>query len=120
MSRLAALCLTLLLVLAGTGPAPAQEAATLVADRVLISGDTALVAEGNVEVLWQGTRLRARRISYDRAADRLTIEGPITLTAGENVAISRFVFGVSSAIRCSSNGIPASLSSNQERNDQDE
>lgn len=68
-------------------PTAAQEAATLVADRVEVRSATLLVAEGNVEVFWQGARLKASRIVYDRAADRLTIEGPIVLTDGEDVAI---------------------------------
>ncbi len=78
---LAILCLTLAL------PARAQDAATLLADRVEIRADTFLVAEGNVEVLWRGARLTARRITYDRAGDRLAIDGPITLTEGESVAL---------------------------------
>jgi LPS-assembly protein len=68
-------------------PAAAQEAATLVADRVEVRSSTLLVAEGNVEVFWKGSRLSASRIVYDRAADRLTIEGPIVLTDGDEVAI---------------------------------
>ncbi len=72
--------LALALSLGWTAPAPAQDAATLVADRVFINGDNTLVAEGAVEVLHQGTRLRATRIVYDQSTDRLTIEGPITLT----------------------------------------
>jgi LPS-assembly protein len=58
----------------------AQDIATLVADRVAVTGNDLLIAEGGVEVLYQGSRLRAMRITYDRAADRLRIEGPITLT----------------------------------------
>ena len=57
----------------------AQEQAVLVADRLAITGNDVLVAEGNVEVLYQGRRLSAKRIVYDRAADRLVIEGPIVL-----------------------------------------
>ena len=57
----------------------AQEQAVLVADRLAITGNDVLVAEGNVEVLYQGRRLSAKRIVYDRAADRLVIDGPIVL-----------------------------------------
>lgn len=64
-------------------PAVAQEKATLVADSVSIANDTTLVAEGHVEVLYQGTRLSATRVLYDQAADRLTIDGPIVLDNGE-------------------------------------
>ena len=67
--------------------AAAQDAATLVADRVEIRADQALVAEGAVEVLYEGTRLSATRVIYDRAADRLTIDGPITLTDPEGTIL---------------------------------
>lgn len=76
--------LTVLMLVAGLFTLPllarAQDMATLIADRVAITGDSTLIAEGGVEVLYMGRRLRASRIVYDRAADRLTIEGPITLT----------------------------------------
>jgi LPS-assembly protein len=58
----------------------AQDQATLISDRLEITGDTRLIADGNVEVLFQGNRLKASRIVYDQATDRLTIEGPIVLT----------------------------------------
>ncbi|HMO71605.1 MAG TPA: LPS assembly protein LptD [Paracoccaceae bacterium] len=77
-----ALLLALWVLLAGALPLAAQDQASLVADRVAITGRDVLVAEGGVEVFYQGRRLRASRISYDRAADRLTIEGPIVLSDG--------------------------------------
>ncbi|MCX7646605.1 MAG: LPS assembly protein LptD [Rhodobacteraceae bacterium] len=86
-AALAAIALASASAIAPARPAAAQEAATLVADRVEIRADNLLVAEGNVEVFWRGSRLRATRIAFDRAADRLTIEGPIILTEGERVAI---------------------------------
>jgi LPS-assembly protein len=61
-------------------PLAAQDLATLVADRVSVSGQSILIAEGNVEVLYRGQRLRAASITYDRDADRLAIAGPIWLT----------------------------------------
>ncbi|VDC30143.1 LPS-assembly protein LptD [Pseudogemmobacter humi] len=64
-------------------PAGAQERATLIADRMEISGDNRLSAAGNVEVLHQGYRLTAARVTYDKAADSLTIDGPLTLTDPE-------------------------------------
>ncbi len=76
----AVLALVLILVLAL--PAAAQDSATLVADRVEIAGDNLLIADGAVEVFYKGRRLRASRIVYDAAANRLTIEGPIVLTDG--------------------------------------
>ena len=65
----------------------ATDLATLVADRVSIAADTTLVAEGHVEVLWRGTRLRASAIRYDRATGRLQIDGPITITDGDNLIL---------------------------------
>lgn len=68
----------------------AQEKATLVADSLAIAGDNRLIAEGNVEVLFRGRRLKAERIVYDQAADRLEITGPIVLTdeTGETVILA--------------------------------
>lgn len=76
------LVLALVLALAAPLPATAQDQASLVADRLSITGNDVLVAEGAVEVFYQGRRLRASRITYDRAADRLSIEGPIVLSDG--------------------------------------
>ncbi len=90
MNRAATLLLAgLMLALALFAPeaARAQDTATLLADTVRIEADRVLIAEGNVEVLYRGTRLRATRILYDGAADRLTIDGPITLTQGPDVAL---------------------------------
>lgn len=61
-------------------PALAQDQATLVSDSLEITGDTRLIAEGNIEVFFKGRRLKAQRIVYDQAADRLEITGPIVLT----------------------------------------
>ncbi|WP_101340397.1 LPS-assembly protein LptD [Cereibacter azotoformans] len=73
------LCATILAPL----PAAAQEKATLVADSLSIVNETTLVAEGHVEVLFRGTRLKASRVLYDQAQDSLTIDGPIVLDSGE-------------------------------------
>ncbi|WP_084860395.1 LPS-assembly protein LptD [Salibaculum halophilum] len=70
----------------------AQAPATLLADRVTVPpGSDRLVAEGNVEVVFEGTRLSAARITYDRAADRLQITGPIFIRtqAGEVLTAER-------------------------------
>jgi LPS-assembly protein len=69
-----------LLLLLWPAIALAQDQAALIADRLAITGNDVLVAEGNVEVLYQGRRLTAKRITYDRAADRLVIDGPLVLT----------------------------------------
>ena len=57
--------------------APAQEAATLVADRVRVEDDRSLVAEGDVEIVVGGARLTAAAVRYDRATDGVVIVGPI-------------------------------------------
>jgi LPS-assembly protein len=82
--------LLLALALAMGGPALAQEQATLVSDSLEITGDTRLIADGNVEVLFQGRRLKASRIVYDQATDRLEIDGPIVLTepSGEVIILA--------------------------------
>lgn len=61
-------------------PARAQDTATLVSDSLAITGDTRLIADGNVEVFFKGNRLKASRIVFDQATDRLEITGPIVLT----------------------------------------
>lgn len=77
MARLLALVALLIgLVL----PALAQERATLVSDSLQITGDTRLIADGNVEVFFKGRRLKASLIVFDQATDRLEITGPIVLT----------------------------------------
>ena len=69
------------------GPLWAQDAATLVADRVEIRGDNVLVAEGAVEILQKGMTLTATRVTYDSAKDTLSIEGPIVLTDASGTRI---------------------------------
>ena len=60
-------------------PAVAQDRATLIADSLAIRGNDVLVADGNVEVFYQGTTLQAANVIYDRQADSLTIAGPIRI-----------------------------------------
>ncbi len=67
--------------------AAAAQTATLVADRIEIDADQALIAEGNVEVFYDDTRLTATRVRFDRRADSLTIEGPLTLSDGADTVI---------------------------------
>lgn len=64
-------------------PAPAQDRAALVADRVFLDGSERLTAEGAVEVFYKGAQLQARRIVYDSRSDRLQIDGPIVLRDGQ-------------------------------------
>ena len=76
-------------------PALAQQAdtadtpATLVADSLAIAEDDKLVAEGNVEIFHKGIRLRATRIVFDEANDRLEISGPIRLTEASRASRPR-------------------------------
>jgi LPS-assembly protein len=87
MARLLAL-FAILLALAL--PARAQDSATLVSDSLEITGDTRLIADGNVEVFFKGRRLKAQRIVFDQASDRLEITGPIVLTeeSGETLILA--------------------------------
>jgi len=86
------LALALSILIASSAPlaVAAQEKATLIADRLEIAGDARLIAQGSVEVFYQGRRLTASRIVYDQTADRLLIEGPIRLTddAGTTVVVA--------------------------------
>ena len=59
---------------------PAQEPAALLADRIELTGSDQLIAEGAVEVIWQGNHLTAPRLVYDSTRDLLTIDGPMRLT----------------------------------------
>ena len=77
-----AIAFILALALAPAG-ATAQETATLLADVVRIDGNDRLVAEGDVQVAYDGALLTARRVIYDRGAETLTIDGPITLDDGD-------------------------------------
>ncbi len=58
---------------------PADPPALLVADKVFITRERKLIAEGNVEAYQGETKLTARKITYDRETGQLTIEGPIRI-----------------------------------------
>ncbi|MCC1493373.1 LPS-assembly protein LptD [Cognatishimia sp. F0-27] len=79
-------------LLALSGPAAAQtsstQAALLVADTVFVENGDRLVAQGNVEALQDGVRLRANRILYDRASDTLVIDGPIRITDASGTVLT--------------------------------
>lgn len=83
MKRLARL-LVMLICLPTMAWAQADDVATLVADSVTVGDLKRLVAEGNVEVLYGARRLSAPRIVYDSETDRLTVDGPIRLTTGDD------------------------------------
>lgn len=63
-------------------PAAGQpdDAATVLADSMVLQGDRTLIAAGGVVVWYQGARLVASRIVVDGASGQLTIEGPIHLS----------------------------------------
>lgn len=85
MRRLAAL---LLCCLALALPAAAQDApASLIADAIGLDGANRIIAEGNVQIFYEDATLSATRLTYDRAGDRLSIDGPIRLTQGERTVI---------------------------------
>lgn len=85
-----------LLALATALPAVAQDdpaPATLIADEVSFDNAPRIItATGEVEIFYQGTRLRAASVVYDGLADWLTIEGPIILTEanGRTVILADF------------------------------
>lgn len=70
------------------GMAAVQERpATLLADAVRVEGRDVLIAEGQVEVLFEDRRLRATRVVYDRRTDRIDIAGPIRIDDGDGVIL---------------------------------
>ncbi len=85
--RVQTLIPALMLILCLAFPAFAQDKATLVADRVSVSGNSLLIAEGNVQVFYRGQSLQATRIQYDRATDRLVIDGPLRLSDGQDILL---------------------------------
>jgi len=76
------------LVLALPAAAQQQLPATLIADDIRFARlNNSVVAAGNVEVLYRGTRLQAAAIRYDGTDDLITVEGPITLTEADGSTI---------------------------------
>jgi LPS-assembly protein len=68
-------------------PAGAQVGpATLVADRIEFD-EGRLTASGEVEVFADGRILRAPRLTYLRAEDRVVVEGPLTLVDGDRAVL---------------------------------
>lgn len=58
----------------------ADDAATVLADTIVLQGDRTLIAAGGVVIWYQGARLVASRLVVDGASGDLTIEGPIHLS----------------------------------------
>ncbi len=75
----------------------AQDAATLIADRISISdGGNVVTASGNVEILHQGQRLLAQQLVYTRSTDEIQINGDFTVVetdggvlTGQSAVLSR-------------------------------
>ncbi len=85
MFRVLALCAALIL---SPALALAQQTASLVADSVSFDPENQrLEAQGNVEVLQDGVRLRAASIVYDGERDALVVQGPLYLIDGQDVTI---------------------------------
>ncbi|MHA6323562.1 LPS-assembly protein LptD [Roseivivax sp. CAU 1753] len=60
-------------------PDPMPDPALLIADIVYVENDSVLIAEGNVEAIYDGRRLYAERVVFDQAAGTLQIDGPIRI-----------------------------------------
>ena len=80
-TRIIALALGLALIWPQIGVAQdsTPPPAVLVADDVYMEGNERLVATGNVEAIYDGRRLQAEGIIYDRTKDRLILSGPIII-----------------------------------------
>ncbi len=68
--------------------AVAQNAATLIADRVELNGEDQLIASGNVAVLFEGSQLTASQIIFDQPTDTLRIVGPIVIQAADGTLLT--------------------------------
>jgi LPS-assembly protein len=84
MLRLLGLCLALI---APASLAAAQDQVRLIADSMQITETETLVAQGHVQVFYQGKTLTAPSIVYDQTNDRLLIEGPMVLSDGGTTTV---------------------------------
>lgn len=57
-----------------------DDAATVLADSLVLQGDNSLIAAGGVVVWYRGARLVASRLTVDGGSGALTIEGPVHLS----------------------------------------
>lgn len=60
---------------------------SIVADLIRVEGEDRLIASGNIEIHADGKILRAERLSYDKASNRLDLSGPIFLQDGADVIV---------------------------------
>lgn len=57
------------------------EPATLVADRIIFANESGMLqASGKVEIFFGGVKMVASSLIYSRTDDRITVEGPLTIT----------------------------------------
>ncbi len=77
------------------GPAPAdgaaqqEQPALLVADKIFITPERKLVAEGNVEAFQGDVKLTAQRVTFDQETGQLVLEGPIRIDqAGQTTLLA--------------------------------
>ncbi|WP_281971986.1 LPS-assembly protein LptD [Ruegeria faecimaris] len=61
--------------------------ALLVADKIFITPERVLIAEGNVEAFQGDVKMTASRILYDRESGELTLEGPIRIDQGNRTTV---------------------------------
>lgn len=74
-------------VLFAASHAFAQSLASLIADDLRVDPAGVITASGNVEVFYDGRRLTASRLVYNRREDRLVIEGPIRVSDPDGAVI---------------------------------
>ena len=79
--------------------AVAQSDATLIADRITSQRTGILTAEGNVEVFYDGRRLRATRVVYDSQSDSIELTGPILLVDTDGTILAAESAELSSDLR---------------------
>lgn len=73
-------------LLLAASPLQAQ-VATLVADSLELDGEGAIVAEGNVEVFYEGAVLQASRLRFERQGNQLILDGPIRLAQNDQIVL---------------------------------
>lgn len=66
---------------------PPSENVVLIADRVYLTGDDVLIAEGRVEAVQGNVRMQAARIQYNGKSDLVTVSGPIHIQNGADMRL---------------------------------
>lgn len=70
------------------GGAQAQDVPTLLADSIRVDDAGRLIAEGHVQVFYDGTALSAATVIYDRENEQLSLTGPILIQQPDGTAIT--------------------------------